>query len=162
MTTEENGKPQGQQPSLHPRRRNGYWGPSVLLIIVATLVFFAVNGHESNASDRDASNFDSTAILSGIKRDNNSSTFHGGKASAVMGAVDLDLRNATMEGNEATLEVSSIMGGIDIRVPRTWTVVNHVTPILGGIDDHTHPIDGDTKRLIIEGTVVMGGLDIKN
>jgi hypothetical protein len=148
---------------MRPRSRNGYWGPSILLIIVATMVFFAVNGHDSNASsDRDASSFDSTAILSGIKRGSNSPTFHGGKASAVMGAVDLDLRNATMEGNEATLEVSAVMGGIDIRVPRTWTVVNHVTPIMGGVDDHTHPVDSDTKRLIIEGTVVMSGLDIKN
>jgi hypothetical protein len=40
-------------------------------------------------------------------------------------------------------------------------VVNHVTPILGGVDDHTRPTDSN-KRLVIEGTVVMGGLDIKN
>jgi hypothetical protein len=39
--------------------------------------------------------------------------------------------------------------------------VNRVTPIMGGVEDHTHPTDS-TRRLVIEGTVLMGGLDIKN
>jgi hypothetical protein len=39
--------------------------------------------------------------------------------------------------------------------------VNRVTPVLGGVEDRTRSGDG-SKRLIVEGTVVMGGLNITN
>ena len=78
-----------------------------------------------------------------------------------MGGVSIDLRDASMEADEATINVSAVMGGVDIRVPRSWTVVNRVSAILGGVDDHTRPVDAN-KRLIVEGSVLMGGLDIKN
>ena len=77
------------------------------------------------------------------------------------GGVELDFRNATMEGNEAKIDVSALMGGIDIRVPGSWVVINRVSAILGGVDDNTTSHDGN-KRLVVEGTVLMGGLDIKN
>jgi predicted membrane protein len=136
------------------------------IIILALIVFFFVNGPGSRASERRKSStdadFSDTAFLGGVERQDSSPAFRSGDATAVMGGIKLDLRNATMEGNEATIDVTAVMGGAEIYVPRTWTVVNHVTPILGGVTDHTHPSDGNTKRLIIEGTAVMGGVDIKN
>jgi hypothetical protein len=159
MTTDQPPKP-AERPVGRPRR-DAYLGPSVAIILVALIVFFAINGRDSSASNRNTGTFSSTAVLSGVKHTSGSEPFRGGDASAWLGGVELDFRDATMEGNEATVEVTAVMGGIDIRVPRNWTVVNHVTPILGGVDDHTHQSDTN-KRLIIEGTVVMGGLDIKN
>jgi hypothetical protein len=159
MTTEQSGQP--VEKRYERRRRDAYLGPSVAIIIVALIVFFAINGRDSSASNRNTGTFSSTAVLSGVKHTSGSEAFRGGDASAWLGGVELDFRDATMEGSEATVEVTAVMGGIDIRVPRNWTVVNHVTPILGGVDDHTHPSDSN-KRLVIEGTVVMGGLDIKN
>ena len=84
----------------------------------------------------------------------------GAQAQNIVG-VELDFRNATMEGNEAKIDVSALMGGIDIRVPGSWVVINRVSAILGGVDDNTTSHDGN-KRLVVEGTVLMGGLDIKN
>ena len=160
MTSDENRKP---QPAAHPQRTTDKsW---FAIVILATIVFVAVNGRQSDASGRQGltreSTFNSTAILGGIERQNSSPAFRGAEASAFMGAVKLDFSDAVMEGNEATIDVSAIMGGVDIRIPREWTVVNRVTPIMGGVDDHTHST-GSNKRLIIEGTVLMGGLEIKN
>jgi predicted membrane protein len=155
-----------EKEKVQPRRRE-YRGadPTIGIILIALVVFFFVNGPGSRGSERKGvstdSNFDETVVLGGIDRINNSQKFRRGEASAFMGGVNLDLRNATMEGSEATIEVQAFMGGVDIRIPRTWTVVNHVTPIMGGVEDHTSSSDGE-KRLIIEGTVVMGGLDLKN
>jgi hypothetical protein len=161
MTSDNNGIPQNERRG---RTTNGSLGPTAPIIIVAMIVFFAVNGHES-ASGREGLTtdpvFSSSAILGGVERHISSSAFRSAEASAFMGGVTLDFREAVMEGSEARVEVSAVMGGIDIRVPRTWTVVNRVTPILGGVDDHTHST-GSGKRLVIEGTVLMGGLDIKN
>src|SRR2546421_6111096 len=162
MTTNENGN---LQQKKNERQTSDPWGPTAGIIILATIVFFVVNGPQSNASNRGTvtreSNFSSTAILGGIERQNNSSAFRGAEASAFMGGVKLDLRDATMEGDEAKIEVSAMMGGVNIRIPRTWTVVNRVTPIMGGVEDRTRPTDSN-KRLVIEGTVLMGGLEINN
>jgi predicted membrane protein len=54
-----------------------------------------------------------------------------------MGGIDIDLRDATMERREAVLDVSSVMGGVKIRVPQDWTVVSRVNTIMGGYKDET-------------------------
>jgi predicted membrane protein len=163
MTSDDNSK--AQQKTHEHRTTDASMGTTVAILIVATIVFFVVNGPQSNASDREMSTkestFTSTAVLGAIERRNSSSAFRGAEASAFMGGVNLDFRDATMEGDEARIQVSAIMGGIEIRVPRTWTVINHVSPFMGGVEDHSRSGDGN-KRLVIEGTVFMGGLDIEN
>jgi predicted membrane protein len=145
-------------------RSNGGEGQIAIILLVAFVVFFAVNSPH-NAADRepatDASTFKSSAFFSGVDQQNRSSDFRSSEASAFMGDVKLDFRDAGMVGTEATINVSAVMGGVEIRVPRSWTVINHVTPIMGGVADHTRFGDG-SKRLVIEGNVIMGGLEIKN
>jgi predicted membrane protein len=155
-----------EKENVRPRRREHRGGdPTVGIIILALVVFFFVNGPGSRASERRGvsteSDFNETAVLGGVEKLNNSQTFRHGEVSAIMGGVNLDLREATMERSEATINVTAVMGGVDVRVPTNWTVVNHVTPVMGGVEDHTRTGDGE-KRLIIEGTVLMGGLTIKN
>jgi hypothetical protein len=53
-------------------------------------------------------------------------------------------------------------GGIELKVPETWTVINKVTPFMGGVDDKTHQPATSEHRLTIRGLVVMGGIEIKN
>ena len=163
MTSDDNSK--AQQKTNERRTTDATMGTTVAILIVATVVFFVVNGPQSNASNSEIvtnhSTFSSTAVLGGIERRNSSSAFRSAEASAFMGGVNLDFRDATMEGDEARIRVSAIMGGIEIRVPRTWTVINHVSPVMGGVEDHSRSGDGN-KRLVIEGTVIMGGLDIEN
>src|SRR5215472_5590781 len=155
---------QTRQPDRpRPRYRGG--DSSVGLIILALIVFFFVNGPGSHASERRGSStesdFNETAVLGGVDRQNNSQHFRSGEATAFMGGIKLDLRDAVMEGNEASIDVTTVMGGVELHVPREWTIVNRVTPVLGGVEDHTRSGDG-SKRLIVEGTVVMGGLNIGN
>jgi len=153
---------QTRQPD-RPRYRGG--DSTVGIIILALIVFFFVNGPGSHASERGGvsteSDFSETAVLGGVDRQNNSQRFHRGEATALMGGVKLDLRDAVMEGNEATIDITTVMGGVELHIPREWTIVNRVTPVLGGVEDHTRSGDG-SKRLIVEGTVVMGGLNIRN
>lgn len=89
--------------------------------------------------------------------------FRSGEATCLLGGCHLDLRNATMgPDGTAQIEVFVIMGGINISVPPNWTVVSHVTPLLGGIDDKTRTPSTPTQQLILRGTVVMGGIEITN
>jgi len=104
-----------------------------------------------------------TAILGGVKRLNNSQDFRGGDATAIMGGCEIDLRPASITPNhEPVLEVFAMWGGIEIRVPPDWTVISKVDPILGGFEDKTMPPKDESKRFVVRGSVVMGGIEVKN
>ena len=107
------------------------------------------------------SRIDASATMSGIVLKNDSQEFTGGEINTVMGAVEIDLRQAAI-ATEAVLHLSVIMGGVEIRVPREWSVSVNGTPMLGGIEDKTAPPLTPGKRLIIEGSVIMGGVEITN
>ena len=104
---------------------------------------------------------DASATMSGIVLKNDSQEFAGGEINAVMGAVEIDLRQAAI-ATEAVLHLSIIMGGVEIRVPREWSVVINGAPVLGGIEDKSIPPMMPGKRLVIEGSVIMGGVEISN
>ncbi|HEX9794922.1 MAG TPA: LiaF domain-containing protein [Planctomycetota bacterium] len=105
----------------------------------------------------------SVAFLSGDERRINARDFRGGKLLAVMGGVDLDFTEADIEGDQAVLSLLAVMGGIDIKIPRNWEVVLHGVPILGVIIDKTKPDrSAPTKKLVIKGLALMGGVEVKN
>jgi predicted membrane protein len=103
------------------------------------------------------------AILGGAERRNNCQDFRGGSVTAVMGRCEIDLRGASIVSpHEPVLEVFSMWGGIEIRVPPDWIIVSNVAPIMGGYSDDTQPPKEASKRLEIRGAVIMGGLEVTN
>ena len=143
------------------------WRPVLILgavVLVAGLLFsnqpYSL-GQDEKSVTGDPS-FSDLAIMGGVKRTNLSKDFRSGEATAVMGGVDIDLRDAVMDRSEAVLDVSSVMGGVQIRVPKDWSVVSHVNTIMGGFKDDTRHPSNEDHRLVLKGTVVMGGIKIMN
>ena len=133
--------------------------PLALIVIGASLVMRSRHGR--NVQTDDDSNISAMAFLGGVDRKIRSQSFKGGELTAVMGGCNIDLRQAAIDGNEAELSVFVMMGGIELYVPPTWAVVSRVVPVLGGFEDHTNGSADAPHRLLIRGTVVMGGIDIK-
>ena len=104
---------------------------------------------------------DVTAILGGFDRRITTPGFRGGEVTAVMGGCQLDLRGSSIEG-EAVINVFAVMGGITLKVPPDWTVVLHGTPIMGGFEEKTIAPPNSSKRLIIKGYAIMGGVEVRN
>jgi hypothetical protein len=164
MTDEQQGGPATQPPTYQGISQA--WKPVLAfgaVVLVLAVVFnqpdsLAQNEQVQNGSD----SFSDVAIMSGVKRANLSKDFRGGEATAVMGGIELDLRNATMDRPEAVLDVSTVMGGVRIRVPDTWTVVSRVNSVMGGYKDNTRHPENDDHRLVLKGTVLMGGLQVSN
>jgi predicted membrane protein len=103
------------------------------------------------------------ALLGAFKRTNDSQDFRGGEATAIMGACELDLRQASINDGDAILDLFAFWGGVEVKVPEDWTVILQGVPILGGFEDKTRPPKAESKkRLIIKGYAVMGGVEIKN
>jgi predicted membrane protein len=146
------------------------WWPVVLIIVGLNFLrgswrrkqSLAEHPFRDTATDSDAY-IKNMAMMSGVKRIITSKEFRGGELSALMGGCEIDLREAEMKGNEAVLDVNIIMGGIELRVPMGWTVSVEATPIMGGVEDKSYPPkEGSTKKLILTGTIIMGGVEVKN
>jgi predicted membrane protein len=112
--------------------------------------------------------FNATTVFGGIERRVTSHAFKGGRATCVFGGAELDLRDAIIDGDEATIEINCIFGGAEIRVPDTWNVHSMTMPVLGGFSDKTHisaALDrsgAKRKTLHITGTIIFGGVEIAN
>jgi predicted membrane protein len=110
------------------------------------------------------------SLFGGSQRATSAKPFRGGDVTTIIGGSQLDLRQATIDpGQEAVINVFTMMGGHEVWVPSAWEVVSEVMPILGGVEDKRLPaIDaaarapGTTPRLVLRGVVLLGGLTIKN
>ncbi|MCU6501488.1 cell wall-active antibiotics response protein [Rugamonas sp. A1-17] len=142
--------------------------PLILIAAGLSVMFKSTTGRsffEPRADMLDKTSDDSvvniTAIMGGFKRRITSPDFRGGEITTVMGGCDLDLRQSSING-EAVLNVFSMFGGITIKVPVDWTVVLDGTPIMGGFEEKTVPPPSPSKRLIVRGYAIMGGLEVRN
>ena len=107
------------------------------------------------------------AIFGACERRFTGQHFQTGKATSIFGGLELDFRDADID-DEAVLEVSCVFGGVELRVPETWYVNSRSLPVFGGFEDKTRQTrveqapGAKRKTLIITGTVVFGGVEIKN
>jgi predicted membrane protein len=140
------------------------WWPLVLIAVGGSMLLRSMNRRTPPADP--AAPSDSTvsllALLGGFERTNSSQDFRGGDLTAVMGGCELDLRRASMSG-EAVIDIFAVWGGVSIKVPEDWSVSVQGFPIMGAIEDKTHPPKGGSgKLLVVKGTVIMGGAEITN
>lgn len=107
---------------------------------------------------------DAFAIFAGLNRRIESQNFRGGKATAIMGGIELDLTPVRLAEGRAGLELTAIMGGIDIKVPKHIRVELDGNPVLGGVENKHHytPGSGAEQTLSIKATAILGGIEIKD
>ena len=85
----------------------------------------------------------------------------GGFALAVLGGVDADLTNIAIT-SDVTIEITSILGGVDIFVPNNIRVDANGIAILGGCDNFVASNFGpEVPCLHIKYLSILGGIDIK-
>jgi predicted membrane protein len=144
---------------------------AVLLFFVgANIAWRALRPPIPRSAAHPSESFDMMAILGGCNTvapppgaAGHLGSFRGGRAMAVMGSCQIDLRHATIaDGQEAAIDAFAMWGGIEIRVPDDWEVVNRGSAFLGGFESKARPLAGTSKRLIVTGTVIMGGVEVKN
>jgi hypothetical protein len=148
-----------------------FW-PLVMIGIGSVLVLQTLRRNTRKASGADADDTLAVfAVLSGVKRTSNAHRFRGGELTALMGGFQIDLRQAVIPpGEEAVLDLFVVMGGGEIIVAPSWTVVTPLVPVMGGIDDkRLPPLPGGTDiggrpapRLVLRGLLMMGGIEIKS
>ena len=107
---------------------------------------------------------ESTSIFGGAKKIIISKNFKGGDLVNIFGGTELDLSQADFTGT-AVIELTTIFGGTKLLVPSNWSVKSEAVTIFGGIEDKRKMqtvTEAVEKTLLLRGTVIFGGIDIKS
>jgi predicted membrane protein len=141
-----------------------FWPVLIIAVGLWILLKPRFKGFEGKVPEIKDDDLDAFVMFAGINRRLESKEFRGGKATALFGGIELDFYNAKLAGNQATVDLTAMFGGIDVRVPRNWKVVVDSHAILGGVDDkhRTESPDQIEATLLIKATAIFGGIDIKN
>lgn len=100
------------------------------------------------------------AMLTQTKVVNNSQEFKGARVGAFMGGCTLDLTGADIRGT-AVIEAFAMWGGVEIFVPEGWEVIGEVVPVMAGFEVRTTAAANPQKRLIVRGTALMAGIEVR-
>lgn len=105
-----------------------------------------------------------TAILGGLEKQGPWTCPRNVTVTAVMGGVELDLREAELAPGVTEMFISAIMGGVELVVPPWLSVEVDATAILGGFEElHRAPTTPEPGRRVlrITGVAIMGGVSIE-
>jgi len=120
-------------------------------------------GGAFNQSSSSENFFDSTSIFGGTKKVILSKSFEGGDITCIFGGCEIDFTQADLQ-KPAVIDITFMFGGGKIIVPSNWQVRVDMTPIFGCVEyKRLQPLTiNPEKMLIIKGTCIFGGLEIKN
>lgn len=106
---------------------------------------------------------DVAAIFGAVKKNIYAKNFKGGEVVTVFGGSEINLTHADFNG-KIKIEVVSIFGGTTLIIPPHWQVRSEAVAIFGGIEDKRPKPAGIStdKVVVLEGFVMMGGIDIKS
>jgi len=139
------------------------------LILPILLILIGINILKSGA----LSSKTNVAIMSGIEKKNKGWKLGNQGYLAFMGGIELDLEVAEIPEGETRLHLTSVMAGIDVRVPEDVHIICRNTSILGGIDFLKDGSGGifssrefekktdSRKTLVIHSFCFMGGIEIR-
>jgi hypothetical protein len=104
----------------------------------------------------------SLALMSGCTRRGRWAVGDGHAAVAVMGGIDLDLREAELQSRRVVIRAFALMGGIDIVVPDDCVMEVSGLGLMGGFDHHdkADPPPAGAPVVVVQGLAVMGGVSV--
>lgn len=87
--------------------------------------------------------------------------FKGAELTAVFGAVDMNLKDAIIKG-EQIINATAIFGGVEIKVPTNVNVRVKSTSIFGGVGNKINNVKDETiPTIYVNAFCMFGGVDIK-
>lgn len=147
-----------------------YWPIILIMCGIATLFkrnhsFKKKEWRMREPSTSNENFMEATAIFAGESKKISSFDFKGGKITTIFGGMELDLTNCYLTNEKAEIEIMAVCGGVSLKVPKEWNVRSEIAPIMGGIEDKINKFPSayvdPAALLILKGTVVMGGIEIK-
>ena len=133
----------------------------IVSMIIGAIAAMQAKRRVGPNSDESADSFSASAIFGPLAYHSTASALREGTLELWYGGGVLDLRDAVLAPEGATIQARAIFGGGQILVPAGWRVVSAVRG-LGGLTD-MRPAQGraaDAPQLTIEGTLFAGGFAV--
>jgi hypothetical protein len=120
--------------------------------------------HDNAYTESGEDSMETVSVFGGVKKNIISKDFKGGEITCVFGGAEINMSQADINGT-VTLEVTCVLGGAKLIIPANWEVQSEMVAVMGGIEDK-RPLQKDLvpsgKKLLIRGTTVFGGIEIKS
>jgi predicted membrane protein len=89
--------------------------------------------------------------------------FKGGTIQTTFGVTELDFRKTSLPEGDTYLDITAVFSGVILHVPEHWKVISQMEIVFSGIADKRYATNPDSsKRLILVGSCVFSGCEIKN
>lgn len=135
-----------------------FW-PLFLIVIGFSILTGKTNNMNTTVSSEDS--LHDSIVFWGIDKKVSSEKFTGGSVNVVFGGAEIDLRDAKIAPEGATLEVNAVFGGIEIHVPKDMNVKSSGAGIFGGFENKAgHNQNTQGAVLHITGSAIFGGIEI--
>ncbi len=154
-----------QELNVFPGNVFKYIWPLALILFGLWLVARSAGYQMSGSKSESLDHISLFTLWGGVEKKINSAQFSGGEVTALMGGIELNLKEAGLSSGNNELKVTAIMGGVEIIVPESWNVLVSGSPILGGIEDKskkTGVSSGAGGTLRLSCFTLMGGIEVKN
>ncbi|MCG5103239.1 LiaF transmembrane domain-containing protein [Oceanobacillus alkalisoli] len=133
----------------------------LLFIIIGIVIIFTRIKREKNIHIAD--DLDTFVLFSGADINSQSQTFQGGTVTTILGGAEIDLRDAQIIDG-ASIDLTTVLGGVELKVPDDVQVEIYGIPILGGWEDKTR-VRRQTEEvpvLKVNCLTILGGVEIRN
>lgn len=90
----------------------------------------------------------------------NSDNFEFAALECSFGAMKVFFDNATIQNGNATIELDVSFGGVELYLPKHWSVVNQTDTAFGGVDEKNHNSTNGSPVVTLTGDVNFAGVTI--
>jgi len=100
------------------------------------------------------------ATFSGQEINLKGEEFKGASLNAIFGGIDLNLSETQIQ-KDTLINITSVFGGVDIKVPSNVNVKVKSTSIFGGVDNKVRKYTENLPTIYVKAFCLFGGADIK-
>ncbi len=140
---------------------------SVVLVLAAVQAAVAVAGRvrarRVDHGDAEDEEIRRTAMMNGVNLELTSQAFRRGRFDLVMGGANIDLTDARLAPEGATIEVHGAMGGLNLEVPEEWLVTVDSQSRTSGVNltpPATCEPSADAPHLRVVSDAKMSGINV--
>lgn len=108
----------------------------------------------------DEGQFDFQLTFSGGARYINTDEFKKAYLRCMFGGMEVYFDNADLYEGKATINVDVSFGGVELYLPKDWTLVNNAHVMLGAVEATNEPSPNPEKVLNLVGNVSWGAVEI--
>ncbi len=90
----------------------------------------------------------------------NSDDLQSARLKCSFGSLKVFFDNALIQSGNVDIYLDISFGGVELYIPRTWKVINHVNCTFGGIDEKNTATTTGTPVVTLSGKVSFAGVEI--